>query len=251
VAIIDSLKRHNLIFGEALKAWKWLRKQAAYIADYKRQQKLGKSISLSVKEELRKKYGFYPLVNPNGYAMKSIFPDEFFIGFGDLLGQRPFAAGAYFPNIPVLRLSYSSKEEYEKCKIDFEAYKNSKVFKKKYKDKLVRIRVQVNPNKEEDAVPCPIIIEVNPYYPINFILPEIRKTLQKVKKAYSIKDKRPRIDGMFKSYQLYVLNKFGEKRRKIKKIIDPFIDEDGGQESRIKRFIRLEKKVKKIETRKS
>jgi hypothetical protein len=230
VAIIDSLKRHNLIFDEALLAWKWLIKQPAYQADYKRQKKLGKSISLSVQEELRKKYGFYPLENPKLGWVKQIFPSHFLSGFGNLLDlyplEMPYTIGAEITDLAVqakvalfpLRKGLNEKYPQRNCKCE--------------------------------KLPKTIQIRVNPRQPINFTLSEIRHILEMVKKTYNIREEKSRLASLNLIYKECVLKNSGVNRKERRKIIAPFTDRDKDNESQRKKAYRISKKAEAIRTQK-
>lgn len=209
MAIVNYVKRHDEIRNEAKLAWNWLRKLPEYKADYKN------------RDELNKKYGFYPLINPKKVLPYKNAPFEFFVAFGKLLGQHPFDSGVNFKNLNYLEL---------------DAYEHPKKYRKY--------------NYKPQPLPRRILIEINPRKPINFILEQIESYLKRVKKVYKIEDNKPRVAELNLIYKNYVLENLGFKRRKVRKTIAPFTDDSDANESKRKKAYRISKKVESIRTNK-
>lgn len=221
MAIVGHVKRHDIMMLEAKLAWNWLRKLPEYKADYKNQDKLKGHTILTEGYELKKKYGFYPLINPKFKYSYHHPPLEFFVAFGALLEQHPFDSGVDFKTVDYLEL---------------DACEHPKKYRKY--------------NYKPRPLPQRLLIEIEPKKPINFILEQIERYLKRVKKVYKVKDNKPRVAELNLIYKNYVLENLGLKRRKIRKMIAPFTDEANTNESKRKKAYRISKKVASIRTKK-
>jgi hypothetical protein len=240
MASISFYKRHNEIRHKAGLAWDWLRKRPEYKRDYDKWNKIKNSISSVAKEELKKKYGFYPLINP-GVNNKHFYiplskkeklpktnrrrlqpPLQFFIGFNNFW----FKEKAFESGVDYITLDY----------IDLNIYRNPKRYKKYvHKTKLL---------------PDKLRIEIDPKKPIDFILSQIKNYLRIVKETYHIKDERFSTTDLDLVYINYVLENLKIPKRKIREMISPYSDTEIVNESRRKKAYRISKKLESIWTRK-
>jgi len=220
VTIVNFYQRHDKIRVEARLAWNWLIKQPKYWADYTRQKKLKEKLSSEEQEKLRKKYGFFPLIDPKTKMPYSHAPQGFFIAFGKLLGQLPFDSGVIFETLDYIEL---------------DAYQHPKKYKK-YKYKPY-------------SLPKQLSITIDPKKPINFILNQIENYLRRIKKIYKIKYEHPPVVNLNLAYKYYVLENWGVKRKEIRREIAPFA-KDKTDESQRKKAYKISKKVKSIRSRK-
>lgn len=221
MAIVDYVKKHDEIMKEAKLAWNWLIKLPEYKVDCKNRNKLKGHTLLTEGYELKKKYGFYPLINPKFKYSYHHAPLEFFVAFGELVKQHPFDSGVDFKTLDYLEL---------------DAYEHPKKYRKySYKPR---------------PLPRRVLIEIDPKKPINFILEQIERYLKRVKKVYKIKDNKPRVAELNLIYKNYVLENLGLKRKEVRKIIAPFTDDSNANESKRKKAYRISKKVESIRTRK-
>jgi len=220
VAIVEHVKRHDDMMKEAKLAWNWLRRLSTYKSDYKNQNKLREHTLLTEEYELKKKYGFYPLINPKEELPYKNAPSEFWIAFGKLItGEYPFVSGVEYKTLDYTELdACEHPEKYRKY------------------------------NYKSIPLPQRLSIEVDPKKPINFILKQIERYLRRVKNVYKIKDDRPRISNASVVYKAYVLRKLGFRGDVLKRKIQPLSEEYSLNESLTKRAARIVKKAKLIKT---
>lgn len=215
MAIIKDIERFDGMQNEAKLAWDWLRRLPEYKADY---AKMRKSINLTLQSDLKEKYGFYPLINPNEKCLPQYAPSGFWVAFGRLLKQDSLDSGVKF--------QYPSY-------IDLDNYQNPRKYKKY--------------NYKTQELLDKITLEIDPRKPINFILNQIESYLRRVKKVYKIKEKKPRIADLSSVYRDRVMNKLGYKKKDIRKATAPFTDNDEVNESKRKKGYRISKKADAIE----
>ena len=202
MAVVTDTDKINKMYQESFLAWRWLKCFPRYKADYKRQVKLGKSISAEVKEELKRVYGFFPLIDPTTQSPVNFFTEIFFS-----YPPEP----TLFPRIP----SY------------FDIY-------------AIERKLKIKPSE----LPKWVTIQLNPLRPTNIILNEIEQYLIALKKAYKIKDKRPRIDDLHEVYIIRTMKNLGVKDSVILKFVESQIKEENLKEAGIKRVSRIIKKLK-------
>ncbi|MCX5705465.1 MAG: hypothetical protein NTZ92_05375 [Candidatus Omnitrophica bacterium] len=223
MAIVENVKRDKLIRKEATVAWRWLIHLSEYKADYNRQpEELKSSKHMANEVGINLKYGFYPLINPN---CKERVPNDFVIAFSRMLKQQVFDWGVEFENPSLVDLKI------------LESPKDLKRLKRKNA-------------YQEFRLPDKAIIKVDPKKPIGFVIVQIKDYLRRLRKAYKIKNEKPRLASLNLTYQYYVLENLGVKRKEIRKKIAPFIGRDEDNESQRKKAYRISKKVKSIRTQK-
>jgi hypothetical protein len=220
VAIVSFVKRHDKIRSEAVLAWKWLRKRPEYKADYKKLHMLKGNIPSELQEELKGRYGFCPLIDPDTKLICHQPPMDFFLNFGKLLGQYPFDSGVDYETVDY---------------IEIEAYKNPKKHRKY--------------GYKRQPLPDKLRISIDPKKPTGFLLQQIERYLIAIKETWKVKEKKPHIADSYKTYQYYVLSNLGLKRKAIRKQIANFSKDDNRNESKRKKAYRHSKKAEKIRTK--
>jgi hypothetical protein len=216
---------------EAGLAWDWLRKRPEYKTDYDKWSKLKNPIPVTLQEELKDKYGFYPLINPKIDAIyfrsKVVSPSRI------KLHHPPWEFLEDFCCFFTKRKNLDSGVDFKNLNyIDIDIYRNPKRYKKY--------------GCKPTPLPDRLLVSIDPKKPVDYILELIRNYLRAVKKIYKVKDRKPRITDYNLIYRNYVLEKLGVTTKETRKTVAPYSDNEAVNESVRKKAYRIEKKLNNL-----
>ncbi len=221
MAVKNWRTKHDELRGEAIKAWKWLRRLPTYRnayaefhaavqqevekerqlrllyqtpqdSNYYRLLPLDETLLPELSATLKRQWGFFPLEDPRKFT--SSCPPQLAIDIANLFDQLLYQDAVAMTNLNPIVLSELV-----------------------YDKKLKRWTKQDNPNLP--SLPKRLIFEVDPRKPLQLILKLLESSLKEVRRVYGIKDKRPRPKDLCVRYQTYVLQQSGQSQGKIAKAL--------------------------------
>lgn len=196
--------RYEETRAEAVMAWNWLKKTPEYIRDYQNDKKTksektktGLLKSEETAPNFKKKWGFYPLLDPNTVLPKGFAPMHFMIDMARLFDFDPVDRGMNPKDLTFVDL-YCLQYEREKRRM-----------KKQY---------GYEPPKK---LPKKITIELNPKMRISTLLQEIESYLERVQKVFKVTtNERPREQGFCVRYMLYVCEQLNYSKATTRKLLE-------------------------------